>query len=68
LTHFSFESEAECGLEDSLTEQNLVDLLKESKCQIELVVLSSCHSQKLGQIMVDAGIPVVVGINTFYSV
>ena len=64
--YFCFESEEEPYLIDEFDEQRLMMLLKAKKINIDVIILSTCHSQRLGNILVN-GIkppPAVIAINT----
>lgn len=43
-------------------------LLKSSKNNVKLVVVSACHSGKLGKVLTENGIPMVVAINSSVAV
>lgn len=49
---------------EEFNEEKLTELLKAKNWGVQLVVISACHSNDLGRILHEAGIPVVVSINT----
>ena len=66
--HFCFENEEQPYLIDKYDEERLLDMIKSNKgkVNIDVILLSTCHSARLGKILVS-GIkpsPIVVAINT----
>jgi len=62
-SYFCFESVDKPGLLEEFYTKNLAGVLKNKRYfKIKLVVISA-YSGNLGQILVDAGIPVVICIN-----
>ena len=63
---FCFEDEQFPFLIDKFDEARLLTNLKTKKINVDVIILSTCHSQRLGQILVK-GInpaPAVIAINT----
>jgi len=63
-SHFCFESVEQLALLEEFNERKLFALLRHHRCQVQMIVISACHSSTLGKQLSDAGIPVVVSINT----
>ena len=66
MTYLSCENQDICTLQCKVDEVMLGELVKGS--QVQLVVISACHSSRLAQVLIDAGVPVVVSINATVQV
>lgn len=61
-TYFCFEDPQVPTLQDKFDEQRLIEYVKRGRHEIQVVVISACHSSRLAEIMHKFGFPVVVGI------
>ena len=53
------------GVSDKITETKLKGLLGDSRDKgIKLAFVSACHSERIGEILHECGIPVVVAVNS----
>ena len=64
--YFCFENEEFPFLIDMYNEKRLLANLKDKKCNIDVIILSTCHSERLGKILVKgiSPAPAVIAINT----
>ena len=64
--YFCFEDEKEPWLIDKVDEERLSLLLKDRKTEIDCILLSTCHSERLGKMFVNIlePAPAVVCINS----
>jgi len=54
-----------CGVSDKIHENRLHSLLGHEKDHgIKLAFVSACHSEKIGKIFRNAGIPIVIAVNS----
>ena len=55
---------------EKLTENQLKILFTNQKDMgsIEAMIVSACHSQKMGELMIESGIPVVIAINAPFKI
>lgn len=71
---------AECegdkmGIEDKLDQERLTELL-DLNCdedgkpnhQVKLAFVSACHSEKIGEIFLKAGVPIVIAVNSSQAI
>ena len=63
-THFCFERQKEPWLMDCCDEERIMHLLKGKKIEVGVIVLSTCHSCKLGEVLRNCGAPAVIAIST----
>ena len=58
------------GISEKLYEKKLREILKKENIgeYIKLAFISACHSEKLGEVLNDCGVPVVVAINSSQKV
>ena len=68
--YLAFESKKTVGMMEKLTESQLKILFKNQKDMnsIEAMIVSACHSQKIGELMMESGIPVVIAINAPFKI
>ena len=64
-THFCFERQDQPWLMDNCDEQRIMYMLKGiRKIEVGVIVLSTCHSCKLGEVLRNCGAPAVIAIST----
>ena len=68
--YLAFESKKSLGMMEKLTMNRLKKLFENqiNLKSIEAMVVSACHSQKIGELMMDSGIPIVICINAPFKV
>ena len=49
---------------DCCDEERIMHLLKGKKIEVGVIVLSTCHSCKLGEVLRNCGAPAVIAIST----
>ena len=66
-SQFIFESDEQPYLADCFSESRLLQILKKrQRCEIDVIVLSSCHSSQLGEILLREldPAPAIIAINS----
>ena len=63
-TYLCFEHKDHPGALDEYNINRLVSQLNNRVLEIEVVVLSACHSERFGEVLLQAGVKVVIAINS----
>lgn len=63
-TYLCFEAENCPGALDEYNIDRLVSQLNQKSLDIDVVVLSACHSERFGEILLKAGVGAVIAINS----
>ena len=63
-TNFIFEKQKSPWLMDCLDEKRIHEIVSRKKIEIGVIVLSTCHSCRLAEILRDCGAPAVIAIST----
>lgn len=68
--YLAFENKKELGLLDKLNTSRLNLLLETNKKtnSTEAVLVSACHSQSIGEVFLNAGIPIVIAVNSPFKI
>lgn len=68
--YLAFESKKKLGMMEKLTMSRLKKLFENQKNlkSIECMLVSACHSQKIGELMLESGVPIVICINAPFKV
>ena len=69
-TYLAFESKKVFGMMEKLSMNRIKKLFENQKNlkSIECMIVSACHSQNIGELMVESGVPVVVAINAPFKI